>query len=101
MATLTEMKNDVLRQPENITAILERVARDYRKDVDDATWKVNKHLQNNLTELVQEFGHKAVKAAVDAIEDYDLRTDLGPDTSLCDALDYVLESMPDEALQDS
>jgi methyltransferase-like protein len=101
MATLTEMKNDVLRQPENITAILERVARDYRKDVDDATWKVNKHLQNNLTELVQEFGHKAVKAAVDAIEDDDLRTDLGPDTSLCDALDYVLESMPDEALQDS
>jgi hypothetical protein len=101
MATLIEMKNDVLKQPENIAAVLERVACDYRKEVDDATEKFNKHLQNNLTELVQEFGHKAVKAAVDAIEDDDLRIDLGPDTSLCDALDYVLESMPDEALQDS
>ena len=101
MATLTQMKNDVLKQPENITAVLERIACDYRKEAYDATGKFNDHLQKNLTELVQEFGYKAVKAAVEAIEDDDLRFGLEPDASLCEALDYVLDSMSDEALQDS
>ena|ERR1039457_2289747 len=101
MATLTEMKKDDLKQPESITAKLERFACDYRNDLEVAIYNVDTDLAKNLTELVEEFGHKAVEAAVDASEDDDLRIDYGPYPSLYEALVYVLEHMPDEALQDS
>ena len=87
-----------MENPEPIAAKLERIVCDYRDEVCEASAKPNAHLQTNLTELVEEFGYKAVHAAVDASDD-DLSVDAGPDTSLCEALLCVVESNPGKWLE--
>jgi hypothetical protein len=80
-----------MENAESIKAKLERIVSDYGDEVCEASQTPNAHLHKNLTELVQEYDYKAVKAAVDASED-DLSVDDGPDTSLSEALLCVLES---------
>lgn len=91
MATLTEMKKDVLRQPGNIIAILQRIACDYRDSVAVAIENVDAALVKNLTELVEEVGFKAVDDAVEAIKDDDLRINEKPYISLSETLNCVFE----------
>ena len=67
MATKKTIAN--LKQPESITAKLEQIAYDYRNDMEIAIDNLNWVLENNLTELVEEFGTKAVQASIDGIED--------------------------------
>jgi hypothetical protein len=57
------------KKPEILSAKLERIACDYRNDLEVAIDNLNTELENNLTELAGEFGHKVIDAAVDAIED--------------------------------
>jgi hypothetical protein len=86
-------------QPESITARLGRIVCDFQDEVCGASEKPNASLHKNLTELVKEFGHKAVQAAVDASED-DLSVDDGADTSLAEALLFVLETEFPDCLND-
>jgi|GEM_PF-6511329 hypothetical protein len=89
-----------MKQPESITAKLERIACDYRHDMEVAIDSLNTKLENSLNELVEEFGTKAAKAAVDEIED-NLSIDWEPQTSLQEALNLVPEFEPDEELEDA
>ena len=89
----------VVNQPENITVKLERIVCDFQDEVCGASQKPNASLHKNLTELVKEFGHKAVQAAVDASED-DLSVCDGADTSLAEALLFVLETEFPDCLND-
>ena len=73
----------------------ERIACDYRNDLEVAIDNLNTELENNLTELAEEFGYKVVDAAVDAIED-NLSINHEAQTSLHEAIDCVPESGPDE-----
>jgi hypothetical protein len=94
-----EMRTDVSRTaqatPSSITAKLERIACDYRHDIEVAMNRVNTELENSLTQLVEEFGFHPVYAAVEVIEG-DLRIDYGVHTSLYEAFDCVPEPEPDE-----
>lgn len=85
-----------MKQPESITAKLERIASDYRDSVAVAIENVDATLEKNMTELVAEFGYKAVDDAVEAIEDDDLRIDDEPYSSLSEGLNYVFEQIPEE-----
>ena len=93
---MTTKKNLLMmKQPESITAKLERIACDYRHDIEVAMNRVNTELENSLTQLVEEFGFHPVYAAVEVIEG-DLRIDYGVHTSLYEAFDCVPEPEPDE-----
>ena len=93
-----------MEKSENITAKLERIALDYRHDIEVAINRVNAKLENALTQLVEEFGYKAVDAAVDAtadaIED-NLTIDYGPYPSLYEAFDCVRVPEYDEERKDA
>jgi hypothetical protein len=89
-----------MKESESITAKLERIVSNFQDEVCEASAKPNAHLQKNLTELVEGFGYKAVKAAVDA-SDGDLSVDDGPDTSLDEALLGVPAYEPDEESDDA
>jgi hypothetical protein len=80
-----------MENSESISAKLERIVGDHYHEVCVACEKPDANLHNSLTELVKEFGHKAVEAAVDAREE-DLTTEEGPETSLSEALLFVLET---------
>jgi hypothetical protein len=95
----TKKKLLQMKQPESIDAKLERIACDYRDEVEVAIENLNAELENNLTVLVEEFGYKAVEAAVNAIED-NLRGEFEPQTSLREAFECVSESEPDEKRED-
>jgi hypothetical protein len=45
-----------MKKPESIAAKLERIARDYRHNMEVAIDSINTDLENNLTKLVDEFG---------------------------------------------
>lgn len=96
----TKKKLLKMNQPETINAKLERIACDYRDAMEFAIDNLNSTLENNLTELVEEFGYKAVEAAVDAIED-NLSIDYEPQSSLHEAFDCVATPEPDEECENA
>ncbi len=89
-----------MKQPESITEKLERIARDYRNDMEVAIDSLNTDLENDLNELVEEFGTKTVQAAVNEIED-NLSIDWEPQTSLHEAFGCIPEFEPDEELEEA
>lgn len=89
-----------MKKPKSIAEKLERLACEYRNEMEFAVDNLNSTLENNLTELVEEFGTKAVQAAVNEIED-NLCIDSEPQTSLQEAFDCVPESETDEEMQDA
>jgi hypothetical protein len=98
---MTTKKNLLMmKQPESMTAKLERIASHYRHDVEVAMYRVNKELENSLTELAEEFGFMAVYAAVETSED-DLIIDYGPYPSLYEAFDCVPEPESDEEVENA
>jgi hypothetical protein len=89
------MENSVI-----IAAKLDRIACNYRNEMEFAIDNLNRELENNLIELVEKFGTKAVQAAADEIED-NLGIDLEPQTSLQEAFDCVPESESNEESEDA
>lgn len=89
-----------MKKPKSIAEKLERIACDYRNEMEFAINNLNSTLENSLTELVEEFGTKAVQAAVDEIED-NLSIDWEPQTSLHKAFDCVPESEPEEEFENA
>jgi hypothetical protein len=84
----------IMQHPESISAKLERIACDYRRDIEVVIHRINTHLESNLNELVEEFGYYAVNAAVDA-SDGDLSINDGQYSSIYEAFDSVSVPEPD------
>lgn len=89
-----------MEKSESITAKLERIACDYRNEVEVAINRVNTELENKLNELVEDFGYDAVNAVVDASE-CDLSIDDGPYPSIYEAFDCVSVPEADEEPEDA
>lgn len=96
--------NTGTKQQESLTAKLECIACNYRNEVDVAIHCINTNLENKLNELVEEFGYKAVDAAVDATADANednLTIDCGPYPSLYEAFDCVPTPEPYEECENA
>lgn len=89
-----------MKRLQGISAKLERLAHDYRNDMELAIDNLNDELEGNLTQLVEDYGAEAVKAAVETIED-NLSIDSEQRLSLLEALGGVSDFEHDEELQGS
>ena len=90
----------MMHNPGHISPELERIARNYRDDMEIAIDNLNEGLEYDLTRLVEDYGTEAVKAAVEAIED-NLSTYSEPQTSLWEAFGDVPRSEPNEEPEDA